>query len=56
MLRAIIIDDMPQAVQLLRADLQKYCPEVEIVGDAEGVVSGARLIKELKPNLLFLDI
>ena len=56
MLRAIIIDDMPQAVQLLRADLREYCPEVEVIGDAEGVVSGARLIKELKPNLLFLDI
>ena len=37
MLRAIIIDDMPQAVQLLRADLQAYCPEVEVIGDAEGV-------------------
>ena len=47
---------MPQAVQLLRTDLQEYCPEVEVIGDAEGVVSGARLIKEQKPNLLFLDI
>lgn len=55
-MRAIIIDDMPQAVQLLRNDLAACCPEVEVIGDAEGVVSGARLIKQLKPELLFLDI
>lgn len=56
MISAVIIDDMPSAIKNLQQDLQAYCPQVEIVGTAEGVVSGAKLLKEIKPDILFLDI
>jgi two-component system LytT family response regulator len=56
MKRAIIIDDVLNARISLRSDIADYCPEIEIVGEAEGVVSGARLIKEVKPDIVFLDI
>lgn len=55
-MRAVIIDDMPAARIALKEDLRSYCPEVTLVGEAEGVVSGAKLIKELEPDLVFLDV
>lgn len=56
MIKAVIIDDVAKAIKTLRQDLEAYCPEVEIVGEADGVVSGAKLIKSLQPELVFLDI
>ena len=53
---AIIIEDMPQALAALRADLRDYCPDVEVIGTADGVVSAAKLLRTEKPDLLFLDI
>lgn len=53
---ALIIEDMPQAVAVLEADLATYCPEVQITGIAHSVVSGAKLLRQQKPDLLFLDI
>jgi len=55
-LTAIIIDDMELARVSLRADLKDHCPEVEIIGEAEGVLSGAKLLKQHTPDILFLDI
>lgn len=56
MLTAVIVDDMPQAIENLKLDLQQYCPEVEVIGEAEGVVSGAKLLNQIQPDILFLDI
>ena len=53
---AIIIDDVPQARKTLQQDLEIYCPDIEIIGTAEGVVTGAKLLKKKQPDLLFLDI
>ncbi len=53
---AMIIDDMPLAIASLRADLEAAHPEIEILDTAEGVLEGAKKIKKLKPQLLFLDI
>ncbi len=55
-LKAVIIDDMELARVSLRADLADYCPNVEVVGEAEGVLSGAKLLKGVTPDILFLDI
>jgi len=52
----MIIDDMPLAIASLKATLEDTHPEIDIVGTAEGVLSGAKLVKKLKPNVLFLDI
>ncbi len=56
MKRAILIDDLENARISLRKDLEDYCPDVEIVGEADGVVSGARLIRAVQPDIVFLDI
>jgi two-component system LytT family response regulator len=56
MIRAVIIDDIPEAISVLKSDLENYCVNIEVVGSAEGVVTGAKLIRDLKPDLVFLDI
>ena len=55
-MKAILIDDMPQALQVLRADIEDIAPEIEIIGTADSVVSGAKLLMKEQPDLLFLDI
>lgn len=56
MIKAVIIDDIPEAIAVLKSDLENYCVNIEVIGSAEGVVSGAKLIREVKPDLVFLDI
>ena len=56
MIKAIIIDDVASARENLKQDISTYCPTIEIIGEAEGVVTGAKAIKELNPELVFLDI
>jgi len=53
---AILIDDMPQAIEGLKTDLKNYCPDIEIIGTAGSVVEGAKLLRSKSPDLLFLDI
>lgn len=56
MLSAVIIDDVASARTNLKADLEAYCPQIEVIGEAEGVVSGAKVIRQLQPEVVFLDI
>lgn len=53
---AVIIDDIDLARATLRADIQDYCPEIDIVGEADGVLSGIKVIKKSSPDIIFLDI
>lgn len=55
-MKAIIIEDEAQSqVQLIKL-LNKYCPEISIVGQADNVESGLLLFYEKKPDTIFLDI
>jgi two-component system LytT family response regulator len=56
MIKAIIIDDIEQARITLKKDLQVYTPDITVIGEASGVVEGAKLLKILVPDILFLDI
>ena len=56
MIRAVIIDDIEKARVALRSDIQNYCPDVKVVGEAEGVESGLELIENFSPEVVFLDI
>jgi len=56
MIKAIIIDDIEQARVTLKKDLQVYAPDVSVIGEANGVVEGAKLLKTTRPDVLFLDI
>ena len=57
MVRTIIIDDEPAAINVLSLLLRKnFKDEVEIVATANSPFEGKRLIEECRPDLVFLDI
>ena len=53
---AVIIDDMSDAREALKDELDTHCPEIKLLGEAESVVSGSKLLKTIKPDIVFLDI
>lgn len=54
--QAIIIDDEPKLQKVLQIKLEKFCPEIKISGFANEVKEAYKLIKSLKPQIIFLDI
>lgn len=56
MVKAIIVDDEENARNLLKQMLTEFCQEVAIVGEAYDVPSAVRVINELHPDLIFLDV
>lgn len=42
--------------ETLRRMLQKYCPEVEVVSEADGYRLGIEEIRKFQPDVVFLDI
>jgi len=56
MLRAIIIDDEPNAVLSIELIITEYCTDIEIVGKAHSAVSGKKQILEKNPDFIFLDV
>lgn len=55
-LTCVIVDDNPQCISVLKSLLNKYFPEVEVLGEANSVATGVGLLKSLQPNILFLDV
>ncbi|MDX9906539.1 MAG: LytTR family DNA-binding domain-containing protein [Bacteroidales bacterium] len=55
-LRTLIIDDEAHIRRSLSAMLAVECPNVDIVGTADGVESGLQAIEKHHPDLLLLDI
>ena len=53
---AIIIDDEKDAREALSSLIELYCPEVEIVGEANSIPTAKSLILTRRPALIFLDI
>jgi two-component system, LytTR family, response regulator len=56
MYQTIIIDDDQLARRGLRQILEKNFQEINLVGEADSVVNGLKLISDFKPELVFLDI
>jgi two-component system LytT family response regulator len=56
MLKAIIIDDEPDCVKLLSLQLKMYCPQIQVLRECTDSEEGLRMIKELNPDIVFLDI
>lgn len=52
----IVIDDEPDAVDFISSIIKEYCPELEVAGMAHNVAEGVEIIKEIKPDLVFLDV
>lgn len=52
---AIIIDDEPDAINLLEMYLRQF-PNVKVIGTENNAKQGLELVKEKLPELVFLDI
>jgi two-component system, LytTR family, response regulator len=55
-MKAVIIDDEKNAVISIEIALKEYCPGIEVVGTTTSSGEGIALIREKKPDLVFLDI
>lgn len=56
MIRSVIVEDEQKAREALKSLLSRYCPEVMVCAEANGVESGRDAINEHNPDLVFLDI
>ncbi|MEZ5012941.1 MAG: LytTR family DNA-binding domain-containing protein [Chitinophagales bacterium] len=53
---ALIIDDEEPGRRNLRAMLERYCPEIEVIGEGASAMEGKEKILALSPGAIFLDI
>ena len=53
---AVLVDDIPQALEMLSNDISNKHQNINIIGTANSVVSAAKLLRKEQPDILFLDI
>lgn len=55
-MKAIIVDDEVISRNVIREYLAKYCPDVQLLGEADSVQTAFTLIRKSAPDILFLDV
>jgi two-component system, LytTR family, response regulator len=55
-LKSVIVEDELGAREVLKNYLSKYCPQVEVVGEAQNIKEAVPMLHELNPQLVFLDV
>lgn len=56
MIKAVIVDDERNALEVLEMQLNQFCSDVTILATCSSGNEGVKMIKELQPDLVFLDI
>ncbi len=56
MLKTIVIDDEPDAIDFLCGAIDQYCPETRVVGSSTNIIDGLKEIAAKNPDIVFLDI
>lgn len=56
MLKAVLIDDDESNLSSLSEKISNHCKQVQIIDCCDNPEDGIRIIDELKPDLVFLDI
>ena len=56
MITTILIDDDANLRSGMRMMLERFAPEILVLGEADSVESGILAIEKFKPNVIFLDI
>lgn len=56
MIRAILVDDEKNALEMMEWLLKTYCPQVEIVALCNSAEMGLEAIRRHQPDVVFLDI
>jgi two-component system LytT family response regulator len=55
-LRAILVDDEEKALKSLQIKINRFFPNIDIIGISQRPLEAVELIKSKKPDLVFLDI
>jgi two-component system LytT family response regulator len=55
-MKAVLIDDEKNALEMLEWQLQQFCPQVEVVAACNSADKGIAAINQFQPQLIFLDI
>ncbi|MGD1844937.1 MAG: LytR/AlgR family response regulator transcription factor [Salibacteraceae bacterium] len=55
-MKTLLIDDEPEAIEGLKSMIQLFCPSLEVVGSANGIIEARQLIEAHHPELVFLDV
>ncbi len=55
-IRSVIVEDEAAAREALKNYLTKYCPQIELLGEACNAQDAVVLLHELNPQLVFLDV
>ena len=55
-LNAILVEDEANSREILRNYLAKYCPNVNLLGEAASIQEALKLIKKQPLDLVFLDV
>lgn len=56
MLRAVVIDDIETIRKKNVSLIRQHCPDIAVIGEADSVDRGVTLIRQILPDLVFLDI
>lgn len=56
MITAVLIDDDKHLRKGLKALLERYTNEINIIGEAESVKTGIAILEKTQPQVIFLDI
>lgn len=55
-IKAILVDDEKNALNVLTWALNKYCPEVEVIAVCKSGEECLTVLKTMEPDVLFLDV
>lgn len=56
MIKAIVIDDEEHCLEMLGILLKEHCPQVQLLATCNTALKGMDAVKNLHPDLVFLDI
>ncbi|SRR5258705_2628288 len=55
-LKTILVDDEPRGISSMQKLLQINCPDVNVIGTCTNANDAIQMIRDLEPDLIFLDI
>jgi len=55
-IKTVIVEDEVSAREVLKTYIARYCPQLEVAGEASNSNDAIRLLHDVQPQLVFLDV
>lgn len=55
-MKTLLIEDEERSLTLLRNQVKRYCPQLDVVAESHTIEQGSELLRLHQPDLVFLDI